>query len=56
MNENIITWNFVNWVTIVLMAAVGFLVLASVSQVFHKARGSNSGASDVTMVGAGGLQ
>lgn len=56
MNENIITWNFVNWVTIALMAAVGFLILAAIGQVFHALRGSPSGTNDVTNVGAGGLQ
>lgn len=42
MNENILTWNFPNWVTIVLMAAVGFLILAGLAQLFHKARGTDS--------------
>lgn len=52
MNENIITWNFPNWVTIVLMAAVGFLILAALGQVFHKVRGS--GGSQSQTVGAVG--
>lgn len=30
--ENLITWNVTNWVTIVLMTFVGFLVLALVAQ------------------------
>lgn len=50
MNETILSWNFPNWVTIVLMAAVGFLFLAALSQVFHKATGS--GGSQQTAVGA----
>lgn len=40
MNENIITWNIVNWITIVLMAALGFLIIAGVAQLFHHATGS----------------
>jgi hypothetical protein len=27
---NVITWNFTNWVTIVLMAAVGFAIVRTV--------------------------
>jgi hypothetical protein len=27
MNENIISWNFTNWVTIVLMAMIGFFAI-----------------------------
>lgn len=37
---NIISWNFANWITIVLMAALGFMVVATVAQVFHNARGT----------------
>jgi hypothetical protein len=39
VSENIITWNFTNWITIVLMAALGFAAFAAVSQVFHKSTG-----------------
>lgn len=52
MNENILTWNFPNWVSITLMAAVGFLILAALAQVFHKATGS--GGSQSMPVGAVG--
>jgi hypothetical protein len=27
MNDNLITWNVTNWVTVILMAAIGFFVL-----------------------------
>jgi hypothetical protein len=27
MNENIITWNVTNWLTVVLMVAIGFTIL-----------------------------
>jgi hypothetical protein len=56
MNENIISWNWVNWVTIVLMATVGFLILAATAQGFHALRGSNTGTSSANAVGAGSLQ
>jgi len=31
-DENIITWNVTNWVTIVLMAAVGFFLFATIQK------------------------
>lgn len=40
MGENIITWNVTNWVTVVLMAFVGFTILAVVAQLFHASTGS----------------
>lgn len=39
MEETILTWNVTNWITVVLMAALGFLLLALVAQVFHKVTG-----------------
>lgn len=27
MDENIITWNFTNWITVVLMVAIGFALV-----------------------------
>lgn len=45
MQENLITWNFTNWVTIVLMALVGFFVLGTlVSFLKSKGVGSATGA------------
>lgn len=55
MDENIITWNWVNWVTITLMAAVGFLLLAAIAQGFHAIRGTNTGSNSAAPVGAGGV-
>lgn len=46
MGENIITWNVTNWITIVLMAFLGFVILAAVGSVFHK---SNGGMKSGTM-------
>lgn len=42
MEDTIITWNITNWITIVIMAALGFLLLALVAQVFHKVRGTGN--------------
>lgn len=32
MNENIIAWNFTNWITVLLMAAIGFFLLGIVQK------------------------
>lgn len=48
MEETILTWNVTNWITVVIMATLGFLVLALVAQLFHKATGgkyANAGRS-----------
>lgn len=39
MGENIISWNFTNWLTVFLMAMGGFLVLSLIAQAYHSARG-----------------
>jgi hypothetical protein len=36
----IITWNAVNWLTILIMVALGFGALAVVAQVFHNKMGT----------------
>lgn len=41
MQENIITWNVTNWITIVLMAFLGFVLLALVSQFIKGRKGSS---------------
>jgi hypothetical protein len=38
MGENIITWNVTNWITIVLMAFLGFVILALLGSLFHAKR------------------
>lgn len=40
MNENILTWNVTNWITVVLMAAVGFMILTVIAKGFHKSTGN----------------
>jgi hypothetical protein len=42
MQDSIITWNFANWITVAIMAAVGFAVLATIAQIFHSAVGTKS--------------
>jgi hypothetical protein len=36
MERTLISWNIANWITIMLMAAAGYAVLALVSQAFNK--------------------
>lgn len=46
MERTMIAWNFVNWITIVLMAAAGYAVLAIVAQVLQNGLptpGNNAG-------------
>jgi hypothetical protein len=44
MEETILSWNVTNWITVVLMAAVGFLVIGTVATLIHKASAGNSGS------------
>ena len=37
-DENIITWNVTNWVTILLMAGVGFFVLGVIQKYIQKSK------------------
>lgn len=41
MNENIITWNMPNWITVVLMVSLGFAILGAAAGVMRK-RSANS--------------
>lgn len=43
MEENILTWNLPNWITVVLMVTVGFAVLAAASGIWKKRREANGG-------------
>lgn len=42
MSDNIITWNFANWVSVVLMALIGFLFLGAVVAYVKKKRGQGA--------------
>jgi hypothetical protein len=43
-DETIITWNATNWVTVVVMVAIGFTVLAVAAQFFHNWRARKQAA------------
>lgn len=34
-SETILTWNVTNWITVVIMVAVGFSILALIAQFYH---------------------
>lgn len=36
MNENILTWNLPNWISVTLMGLVGFALLAAATGVVRK--------------------
>jgi hypothetical protein len=42
MDENLITWNVPNWITVILMAAIGFWLL-KLGQKFYQSRSSAGG-------------
>lgn len=44
MDENIISFNFTNWVTVVAMAAIGGIVLIVMSQAWQHYKAKKSGA------------
>jgi hypothetical protein len=39
MNENILTWNVTNWVTVILMAAIGFALLGMGAKLYQSKMG-----------------
>jgi hypothetical protein len=41
MDERIITWNVANWVSVVLMAAIGFTLLGLAQKFYAKKASSN---------------
>jgi hypothetical protein len=49
MEENIIAWNFENWVTVVIMVALGFAIIALIAQ------GVKSSRAAGVAEGAGGM-
>ena len=40
MDENILTWNVTNWVTVILMAAIGFAILGTIQKFIQKSQGA----------------
>ncbi len=39
---NILSWNFTNWLTVLIMVAVGFTLIALAAQGVHKLRSRSS--------------
>jgi hypothetical protein len=48
MGENIITWNVTNWITIFLMAFLGFVILALLGSLFHSSRRNKEQSSGMS--------
>jgi predicted negative regulator of RcsB-dependent stress response len=47
MNENILTWNVENWITVILMAAIGFFLVGLAQKWWqsHHAAGNTNATS-----------
>lgn len=45
MEETIITWNATNWITVVVMVAIGFTILSVAAQMLRKYRGDQTQAA-----------
>lgn len=46
MERTLIAWNLPNWITIVLMAAIGYVILGLALRVISNMRGSNPATAD----------
>lgn len=45
MSENLISWNFTNWITVVLMVLGGYIVIGMVAKLVSRSTGgANEGA------------
>jgi hypothetical protein len=53
MNENIIAWNVTNWITVILMAAIGFFIVGTVLK--WKSNRSKPVSVDTSTAGAASL-
>ncbi len=42
MEENILTWSVANWITVVLMAMLGFAIIAVLGKLARKNRAASS--------------
>lgn len=51
MEHNMITWNFPNWITVVLMVALGYLVVSIVAQLVRGRLGFKGAANGNTPPG-----
>lgn len=43
-DETILSWNFANWATVIIMAAVGFAILGFGIKVYQKRKGTAQAA------------
>jgi hypothetical protein len=44
MEENLITWNVANWITVILMAAIGFALLGLAKKAYASYQSNQQGA------------
>jgi hypothetical protein len=47
MEPVVLTWNFTNWVTVVLMALIGMMLVSLVARGVVKMSGKSQAASDM---------
>lgn len=55
MDENIIAWNVTNWVTVILMAAIGFFLLGVATKFIQKKRNPPLSSVNTSVNGATSL-
>ena len=51
--QNMISWNFPNWITVVLMVVLGYLAVSVITQLVRGRMGLKSASSPVTGSGGG---
>jgi hypothetical protein len=42
MEQNILTWNVANWITVILMAAGGFAILKGIQVLYQRSQAASS--------------
>ena len=52
MEENIITWNVTNWITVILMAAIGFTLLGLGQKLYRSKMSGGAGGSGAINAGS----
>lgn len=40
MDDNILSWNVANWVTVILMVVLGFAILGMVAKIWRQKKGA----------------
>jgi hypothetical protein len=51
--DNMISWNWPNWITVILMVALGYLVVSLAAQLMGKATGKSSVMAPTGVAGNG---